>query len=112
VKAITVVIKAMSPVIQPVIVAMTRPFGPPGAPVMPGLSKRAEAPTVGCEKLTRVGCGPGVKLDCVGSRVGATVFVASAVSVGVAVSLGVRVGGGPLGVFVGGGSLGMALIAP
>src|SRR5690349_5191487 len=92
----------MSPVIQPVIVAMTRPFGPPGAPVMPGLSKRAEAPTVGCEKLTRVGCGPGVKLDCVGSRVGATVSVASAVSVGVAVTRGVRVGnGGPLGVSVG-----------
>jgi len=74
---------------------------------MPGLSKRAEAPTVGSEKLTRVGCGAGVELDCVGARVGATVFVASAVAV--ALSHDVRVGnGGPPGVPV---FLGMALIA-
>src|SRR5262249_5017600 len=75
---------------------MTRPFGPSGAPVMPGLSKRAEAPTVGCEKLTRVACGPGVNTDWVGARVGVAFGVATAVDVAV----GVFVDVGPIAVGV------------
>jgi hypothetical protein len=75
-------------VIQLVIVAMTSPFGPPAAPVIPGLSKLAEAPTVGCEKVTRVGCGPGVLWDCVGARVGLEVRVTAGVAVAVSVGVG------------------------